>query len=257
MVPSVPELQPAGGAVRETRGRIFLSTEWRDLLMLNYEIDPALLQRFVPSGTELDSFEGRTYVSLVGLRFARTKLFGLISVPFHTDFDEVNLRIYVRRREGSEVRRGVMFIREIVSLPAVTLLARLAYAENYRTLPLRHSIDLTDSGGSLEYTWKSKRQQFRIYAQTSGPPSRAAGGSLEQFISEHYWGYARRRDGGSLEYHVQHESWRIWRATNAKFDGDGATLYGSELGSILSQPPRSAFIADGSPVLVYAARRID
>jgi hypothetical protein len=257
MVPAVPEMQPAAGAARETRGRIFLSTEWRDLLMLNYEIDPALLQRFVPSGTELDSFEGRTYVSLVGLRFARTKLFGLISVPFHTDFDEVNLRIYVRRREGSEVRRGVMFIREIVSLPAVTLLARMAYGENYTTLPLQHSINLTDSGGSVEYTWKSKRQQFRIYAQTDGPPSRAAGGSLEQFISEHYWGYARRRDGGSLEYHVQHESWRIWRATNAKFDGDGATLYGSELGSILSQPPRSAFIADGSPVLVYAARRID
>lgn len=225
--------------------------------MLNYEIDPALLQPFVPRGTELDSFEGKTYVSLVGLRFARTKLFGSISVPFHRDFDEVNLRIYVRRREGSEIRRGVMFIREIVSLPAVTLLARLAFAENYRTLPLHHSINLTDSGGSVEYSWKSKRQKFRIYAQTGGHPSRAADGSLEQFISEHFWGYARRRDGGSLEYHVQHESWRIWRATNAKFDGDGAALYGFALGSILSQPPRSAFIADGSPVLVYAARCID
>ena len=225
--------------------------------MLNYEIDPALLQPFVPRATELDSFEGKTYVSLVGLRFARTMLFGSISVPFHTDFDEVNLRIYVRRRESSEIRRGVMFIREIASLPAVTLLARLAYAENYRTLPLRHSINLADSGGSVEYAWKSKRQQFRICAQTAGHPSRAADGSLEQFISEHYWGYARRRDGGSLEYHVQHEPWQIWRATNAKFEGDGAALYGSELGSILSQPPRSAFIAEGSRILVYAARRIE
>jgi hypothetical protein len=123
MVPPVPELQPAADAAGETRGRMFLSTEWRDLLMLNYEIDPALLQPFLPRGTELDSFEGETYVSLVGLRFARTKLFGSISVPFHSNFDEVNLRIYVRRREGSETRRGVMFIREIVSLPAVTFLA--------------------------------------------------------------------------------------------------------------------------------------
>ncbi len=241
----------------ETRGRIFLSTEWRDLLMLNYEIDPALLQPFVPRGTELDSFEGTTYVSLVGLRFARTKLFGLISVPFHSDFDEVNLRIYVRRREGSEIRRGVMFIREIVSLPAVTFLARLAYAENYRTLPLRHSINLTGSGGSIEYSWESKQQPFRIHAQTQGTSSLAAEGSLEQFISEHYWGYSRRRNGSSLEYHVAHERWRIWRASNAAFEGDGATLYGSDFGSILSRPPRSAFIADGSPVLVYAARRID
>jgi uncharacterized protein YqjF (DUF2071 family) len=255
MVPPAPELQPTADAARE-RGRIFLSTEWRDLLMLNYEIDPVLLQPFVPRGTELDSFEGKTYVSLVGLRFARTKLYGLISVPFHSDFDEINLRIYVRRREGSEIRRGVMFIREIVSLPAVTLVARLAYAENYVTMPLRHSINLTRLGGSVEYTWKSKQQRFSIQAQTGGNPSRAAGGSLEQFISEHYWGYSRRRDGSSLEYHVQHEPWRIWRASNATFEGDGAALYGSELGSVLSRPPRSAFIADGSAVLVHAARRI-
>lgn len=256
MVPPVPELQPAADAAREARGRIFLSTQWRDLLMLNYEIDPALLLPFVPRGTELDSFEGTTYVSLVGLRFARTKIFGLISVPFHSDFDEVNLRFYVRRREGREIRRGVMFIREIVSLPAVTFLARMAYAENYRTLPLRHSIDLNDSGGSIEYSWELKRQRFRLHGQTNGDPSRAAGGSLEQFISEHYWGYSRRRDGGSLEYHVAHEPWRIWRAPSATFEGDGAALYGSDFGSVLSRPPRSAFIADGSPVLVYAPRRI-
>jgi uncharacterized protein YqjF (DUF2071 family) len=257
MVPPVPELQSAADAAPEMRGRVFLSTEWRDLLMLNYEIDPALLQPFVPRGTELDSFDGKTYVSLVGLRFAGTKLFGSISVPFHSDFDEVNLRIYVRRCEGNEIRRGVMFIREIVSLPAVTLLARMAYAENYRTLPLRHSINLNDSGGSIEYSWELQRQRFRLHGQTEGNPSLAAEGSLEQFISEHYWGYSRSRNGNSLEYHVAHERWRIWRASNATFEGDASALYGSDFDSVLCQPPRSAFIADGSPVLVYAARRID
>jgi uncharacterized protein YqjF (DUF2071 family) len=257
MVPPVPELQSAAGAAPRSRTRVFLSTEWRDLLMLNYEIDPALLQPFVPRGTELDSFEGKAYVSLVGLRFARTKLFGLISVPFHSNFDEVNLRIYVRRREGSETRRGVMFIREIVSLPAVTFLARLAYAENYRTLPLRHSIDLTNSGGSIEYSWDLQRERFRLHGQTDGSPSVAVDGSLEQFISEHYWGYSRHRDGSSLEYHVAHEPWRIWCAPFAAFEGEGTALYGSTFGSVLSRPPRSAFIADGSLVLVYSARRIE
>ena len=258
MVPPVPELQPPATAERETRGRIFLSTEWRDLLMLNYEIDPALLQPFVPRGTELDSFEGTTYVSLVGLRFARTKLFGLISVPFHSDFDEVNLRIYVRRCEGSEIRRGVMFIREIVSLPAVTFLARLAYAENYRTLPLRHSINLTDSGGSIEYSWESAS------AAVSHPRANA-----RHFISR------RRRQPRTIHLRTllglfappqrqlprisrrSRADGRIWRASSAAFEGDGAALYGSDFGSVLSQPPRSAFIADGSAVLVYAARRID
>jgi hypothetical protein len=246
----------AADTALRSRNRIFLSTEWRDLVMLNYEIDPVLLRPYVPRGTELDSFEGKTYLSLVGLHFARTKLFGSVSIPFHETFDEVNLRIYVRRRERSELRRGVTFIREIVSLPAVTLVARIAYAENYMTLPLRHSINLTESGGSIEYSWESKRQQFRIHAQTEGTPSRATEGSLEQFISEHYWGYTQRRYN-SLEYHVSHDPWHIWRATNATFEGDGHILYGSEFGSVLSQPPRSAFIADGSPVLVYAARRLE
>ena len=93
-------------------------------------------------------------------------------------------------------------------------------------------------------------------SNADGNPSLAAEGGLEQFISEHYWGYSRRRDGRSLEYHVAHEPWRIWRASNAAFEGDGAALYGSDLGGVVARPPRSAFIADGSAVLVYAARRI-
>lgn len=225
--------------------------------MLNYQVDPTFLLPFVPRGTELDSFGGKTYISLVGLRFARTKLFGSISVPFHSNFDEVNLRIYVRRtEEDGEVRRGVVFIREIVSLPAVTFVARTAYGENYMTLPVRHSIALTDAGGSVEYAWKSKRESFRMQARASGTPSPAGEGSLEQFFSEHYWGYSRRRDGNSLEYHVSHEPWGIWPATSPVFEGDSSPLYGVEFGRVLSRRPDSAFIADGSPILVFAGRRI-
>ncbi len=224
--------------------------------MLNYAIDPALAQPFVPPGTELDAFEGKTYVSLVGLRFAHTKLFGSIPVPFHTNFGEVNLRIYVRRIEAGEIRRGVVFIREIVPFAAVALVARAMYGENYTSLPMRHSISLTGSGGSVEYEWKSSGQWLRMHAQASGTATRAGEGSLEQFISEHYWGYTRRRNGSSLEYHVSHEPWQVWPATNAAFEGDARALYGAEFGRVLARPPDSAFIADGSPVLVHAGRPI-
>jgi uncharacterized protein YqjF (DUF2071 family) len=219
--------------------------------MLNYEIDPSVVQSLVPAGTELDAFAGKTYVSLVGLRFANTKLFGSIPVPFHSNFDEVNLRIYVRRNEAGEVRRGVVFIREIVPLPAVTLVARAVYGENYISLPMRHSIALGATGGSVEYQWKSKRQWFRMYAEATGSPSRTREGSLEQFISEHFWGYTRRRDGSALEYHVSHDPWHVWPAINATFEGDGDVFYRSEFGRVLARPPDSAFIADGSQVLVY------
>lgn len=60
--------------------------------MLNYEVEPSLLNPYVPRGTSLDSFNGRTYISLVGFRFCRTRLLGRFPVPFHANFDEVNLR---------------------------------------------------------------------------------------------------------------------------------------------------------------------
>ena len=69
----------------------FLTAEWSNVLMLNYAVDSTLLQQFVPRGTELDTFDGKTYLSLVGFEFNRTRMFGL-SVPFHQSFEEVNLR---------------------------------------------------------------------------------------------------------------------------------------------------------------------
>jgi uncharacterized protein YqjF (DUF2071 family) len=110
--------------------QVFLTAEWRDLVMLNYEVEPGLLNRYVPTGTTLDSFNGRTYLSLVGFQFCQTKLLGCLPVPFHANFDEVNLRFYVRRKEGGEDRRGVVFIAEVVPRRAIATMARLAYGEN-------------------------------------------------------------------------------------------------------------------------------
>src|SRR6185437_3576815 len=121
--------------------RVFLTAEWRDLVMLNYEVDPSLLNRYVPAGTTLDSLKGRTYLSLVGFQFCRTKILGCCPVPFHANFDEVNLRFYVRRREGVEDRRGVVFIAEVVPRHAIATMARLVYGENYRYCPMRHRIE--------------------------------------------------------------------------------------------------------------------
>ena len=134
--------------------RVFLSAEWRDLVMLNYEVDPAILKGYVPPGTVLDSFEGRTYVSLVGFQFRRTRLFGSLAVPFHADFDEVNLRFYVRRTAGTEDRRGVAFIAEIVPKWAVAKIARLAYGENYICLPMRHCVNMDGAIKTAEYEWE-------------------------------------------------------------------------------------------------------
>src|ERR1700688_4094029 len=148
--------------------RAFLSAEWRDLVMLNYEVEPRLLSRYVPPGTSLDSFEGRIYVSLVGFRFCRTKLLGRFPIPFHADFDEVNLRFYVRRKEGGDDRRGVVFIAEVVPRRAIAATARLVYGENYKCLPMRHHIEGEKLNKTAEYQWQVGNHWCTLSAQTVG-----------------------------------------------------------------------------------------
>ena len=240
-----------------TEQRVFLSAEWRDLVLLNYEVDPEILRRYVPVGVELDTFAGRTFLSLVGFRFLRTKLYGLLAVPFHSNFDEVNLRFYVRRPEGGEVRRGVVFVRELVPRMAIARFARLLYGEKYDSCPLWHRIARRADGLAVEYGWNWHGGEFQLRAQASGAPSPVADGTLESFITEHYWGYAAKSADRSIEYRVSHDPWRVWRSTDAGFAGDGGALYGSGFGEILRRAPDSAFIAEGSPVLVHTGRRIE
>jgi uncharacterized protein YqjF (DUF2071 family) len=235
---------------------VFLTAVWQDLVMLNYEIDPGLLEEFVPGGTVLDSFLGKTYVSLVGIRFCRTKLFGSLGVPFHSDFEEVNLRFYVRRNEGADERRGVVFIAEIVPRWAIATAARVIYGENYRCLPMKHDVSTDGLERRVRYQWRIMNRWCQLRAQAMGAPDLPREGSLEQFITEHYWGYARQRRGGSLEYQVAHVPWKVWVSGTAGFEGDTSEIYGAELGRVVRGRASSAFIAEGSPVTVFRGRKL-
>jgi hypothetical protein len=216
--------------------------------MINYAVDPDLLQPLVPSGTQLDFFSGRAFVSLVGFRFLDTKVLGM-SLPFHRDFDEVNLRFYVRRQAGSEARRGVVFIREIVPKRAIAAIARWIYNENYIALPMRHHI----AADRVRYDCGAT---CALEVASAVESALAAEGSEEQFITEHYWGYTAQRDGGSIEYKVAHEPWLVRRTASAHFEGDATSLYGKEFARILTRSPDSALLAEGSAIQVMRPVRI-
>src|SRR5271154_3596191 len=115
---------------------VFLTAEWRWLLMLNYAIDPAVLRPLVPAGVELDLWQGDALVSMVGFLFLGTRVLG-VPVLWHRDFEEVNLRFYVRRETPEGWRRGVTFVREIVPRLAIAVLARVLYNEPYVACPMR------------------------------------------------------------------------------------------------------------------------
>lgn len=229
----------------------FLTAEWRHLVMLNYEVDPALLASRVPAGTELDAHEGRTFVSIVGFLFLDTRVLG-IPIPFHRNFEELNLRFYVRRRGPEGWRRGVVFVKELVPKPAIAWVARTLYNENYVAVPMRHEI----RAGQIAYEWRQRDRWGRLAASIAGGPSLPACGSVEEFITEHYWGYAAQRRGGTVEYKVEHPQWRVWNAHEAVFDCDAAALYGAEFAAALAGPLASAFVAEGSPIVVRMGRRL-
>lgn len=235
----------------------FLTAHWRYLAMLNYEIDPAVLQPFTPAGVELDTWNGKTFASMVGFLFLDTKVLGA-AIPWHRNFEEVNLRFYVRRRDAQgDWRRGVVFVKEIVPKPAIAWTARLAYGERYVALPMRHRLaSASDQSPDLvEYAWRFRRAWQRLGVRPSGRPQAIVDGSEEEFITEHYWGYASHR-GRTVEYQVEHPRWRVWQVNDRWFDCDVAGLYGPQFAEALAAAPSSAFLAEGSAVVVRRGERL-
>ncbi len=225
--------------------------------MLNFPIDREVLIPHAPRGTEVDAWNGTAFVSLVGFRFSDTRVKGL-PIPFHRNFDEINLRFYVRYRGSEGWRRGVVFVREVVPRPAIALMARWMYNENYVACPTRSEIQepTVDRTGSAEYKWKYRGDWLTIGAEYRGESAFPAAGSEEEFITEHYWGYSSQRDGSSVEYRVEHPQWRVWSATAVSFNGDISSFCGAEFAASLGTKPSSVFVADGSPIVVRHGARL-
>ena len=235
---------------------VFLTAGWHNLAMLNFIVDPVILEPHVPVGTELDYCQGRSYVSVVGFQFVDTKVLG-IPLPFHRFFEEVNLRFYVVRPTPDGPRRGVVFIREIAPRRLVSLVARWFYNEKYVTMPMRHRIELPgeNAHGLVQYEWWHGQGWNGLSAHIHGQPSHPPAGSEAEFITENYWGYSKQKDGGTMEYAVEHPAWRVWPVSSARYDCDVAAIYGKQFVPYLREPT-SVFAADGSPIIVRRGRRL-
>jgi uncharacterized protein YqjF (DUF2071 family) len=224
----------------------FLTARWLRLAMINYEVDPAVLHGRVPVGTALDHWNSHHFVSIVGFQFLDTRVLG-VPVPFHRHFVEVNLRFHVRRVVDDEVRRGVVFLKEIVPRRAIAWVAITVYHEHYVALPMWREI----SDGRVAYGWRHRGQPCGLSVSFAGTPTRPSDDSEEAFITEHYWGYASQRDGTTMEYRVEHPRWAVWSASQSTFESsDIAALYGPEFAAVLARTPSSAFLADGSAIVV-------
>lgn len=227
----------------------FLKAEWRKLAIANYIIDKDILTDYIPFGTELDLWEGNCFVSLVGFMFKNTKLLG-VKIPYHVDFEEVNLRFYVKRFEKGEWKRGVVFVKEIVPKRALTFVANTIYKENYETLPMSHIWSEFENKRCVEYIWLKSgiNNSFRI--QASLESYKIEPNSITEFITEHYWGYAKATDYKSNEYEVTHPKWRMYKIEDYMINVDFGKVYGENFNFLNSNQPHSVMLAEGSEITV-------
>ncbi|MGY3051980.1 uncharacterized protein YqjF (DUF2071 family) [Pedobacter sp. UYEF25] len=231
----------------------FLSAEWRKLVFAQYEVSAEVLQKYLPNNVELDAWQGKYYVSLVGFIFTDVRLLG-VKIPFHSHFEEVNLRFYVKYREGEFWKRGVVFISEVVPKPAITFVANTLYGEKYSTSKMNYELKETADSINIAFSWKKKRwHKFSVIANNSGQPMRLGGES--EFITEHYWGYTKVRGNRTSEYGVQHPSWDEYEVRDFQIDVDFEINYGIDFAHLSNEKPSSVIFAEGSPIKIMGGRK--
>jgi len=220
--------------------------------MANYKVEPAALDGLVPHGTELDLYRGDCYLSLVAFKFIDTALLG-IKIPFHTNFEEINLRFYVERKVAGEIRRGVVFVKEIVPRGAICWVANSIYGENYERWNTAHE----DGENEYAYFWSRAGCENSVSVEHKNSRGVPADESREAFIIEHYWGYTKRGARRTDEYLVEHPKWELFEVNYAEIEVDFAETYGERFGFLNDAEPDSVLLAKGSEINVYRGQRMN
>jgi len=227
----------------------FLTAKWQNLIMANYAVPPEVLIPYLPNGVELDFYDGKTYVSLVGFLFKDTRIFN-VPIPVLGTFEEVNLRFYVIRKVGNEVKRGVVFINETVPNQIVALVANYLYKEHYVSVPTRHTWNVNDEIRQVKYEWKINNEWNSIDVEAAPVSHPMSADSVEEFIFEHYYGYTKIDKTATEEYKIDHARWNINEVIKYDINCNFAEMYGNDFGFLKDVKPDSVLLAEGSSISV-------
>ncbi len=233
----------------------FLTAEWNNLVLINYEINPKILEKYVPNGTELDFWNGKCYISFIGFLFENVRILGM-KIPFYSDFEEVNLRFYVKRFEDGIWKRGAVFISEIVPKSAITLVANTLYHEHYKTLPMKHLNIENENSKSFQYQWKVANKWNKIEIETHKKVIDIEPNSEAEFITEHYFGYTKVNEKTTFEYEVRHPRWQQLQVISNNSEIDFEQVYGQEFAFVKDLQPTSIFLAIGSKISIEGKRKL-
>jgi len=234
----------------------FLTAEWKNLIIANYEIDANILKPYLPNNTTLDLWKGKCYISLVAFIFKNTKI-KACKIPFHKHFEEVNLRFYVKHKtKNGETRRGVVFIKEIVPKPLITFVANTLYKEHYQTMKMKHSTIEEVENIRVNYKVLFQNNWNKIEVKAENIETEIEENSFSEFITEHYWGYTKLNNTKTYEYEVEHPRWKNYPIWDYNIDLDFKKRYGNDFEQLSNNKPYSVILAVGSTISVGNKTRI-
>ena len=179
-----------------------MTQAWHEVLFLHFPIEVGQLEQRVPCAFEIDTYDGRAWISIVSFRMTDVRLRGLPGVPTTERFPELNVRTYVR--VGN--KPGVYFF----SLDAASVLA----VWGARRLGLPYFVaDMSVSRDQGSVTYRSSRRavpaSFVASYRPDGPVSRAQSGSLDHFLTERYCLYALNPRGRPYRLEIHHRPWSL------------------------------------------------
>jgi uncharacterized protein len=234
---------------------------WYNLTSLHWRYSPGAVQRLLPNGLTVDTYDGSAWVGLIPFDMRRIRLpFGPSAGPWST-FPETNVRAYIIDPEG---RRGVWFCSLDITRLAPTIVARTTYGLPYcwadmsitvgssegRRVETAGGIAGDDEGRSVHY--RSKRRWLNSHGERTLKTSTAAtsyvdirignrldvsADSVEAFLSAR-WALGSTFLGKLLWAEVDHPEWvlhaaevqrcdetLLWAAGLAAPDGDPLALW--------------------------------
>lgn len=227
----------------------FLTAKWENLIMANYEVPAAVLEKYLPKGVELDLYNNKAYVSLVGFLFKNVKIFK-VPIPFLGTFEEVNLRFYVKRESNGKTYRGVVFINETVPYRAVAFVANLLYKEHYVVIPTKHKWSEDAISKTIKYDWLVKNKWNTVEVTAKNELRNMLEGSFEEFIFEHYIGYSKVSDTSTESYNINHPKWKTYQVLNADVKCNFEDNYGKDFAFLNHSTPEVVYLAKGSNISV-------
>ena len=251
---SMPDAKPTS-----TPGKKLITAKFSELVAVNFQIDPKILEPRVPRGLELDFFHDETYVSLVAMMLRDVRVWG---IPIHiaTGVEKFNLRFYVRRRLGDEIRRGSCFIKDYVSSGSAAWILGSLYKSDFHKMKMKHDNSgfdgLADSVPSADYSWKVNDNWNRLRVKGLNRIQNTGRDTKHGFFLDHDYEYAQRK-GKTLEYSSSRPKWTIWNAAQASFQCDVKQLFGLEFAKALGRRPASVFLSRGSDVTTYRPATIN